>query len=83
MDGISVTLNIIKKYSFWRRINHTLKLNTLHRQTVSTSYIQQRLTNFAFVFQEAEGTWQYFMLKVTDLLDTVCIHLHCYGCSKS
>ena len=58
-------------------------INTLHRKTVYTFYIRHRLTNLPFAFQEAEGTWQFFMLKVVDLLDTVCNHLYYYNCNIS
>ena len=77
-----LTLNIAEKYSFRTRIPHSLQFNTLNRKTVSTYSIEHRSNNFPFVFQVAEGTWQYFMLKVADLLDTVCNHLLCYSCNK-
>jgi hypothetical protein len=49
---------------------------------VSTYYIQRRLTNFSFVFQQLEGFWQYYVLKVMDLLDTVGNHLYRYSCNE-
>jgi len=78
-----VALNIINKCSHGTRITHSLQLNTLHRKTVSTYFIQHRLSNFPFAFQMAEGTWQYFILKIVDLLDTVRNHLYNYSFNKS